>query len=539
MADLMAALRNADAAGDTVAASRIAAMIRGQKQPLSESANNPDVPGGGQVSQAKPKDRGFGEIAEGLGESALTLGTGAVLGAPAYMVGAIPDAIDQLAGNPDQKYRESFSAAMTNTPESEAGQEYVKAIGDTLGVLPPVLGTAPTVGLNSISTLKLSKLKSPLAKKIAKGATGATKKSFEKKLDGKRFTPRVFGMVKEAKKQGFDEGMLTVVANSSPINKRRYSQMVSNLEKGLTNEEFKAVHYPSEVAGNSLLKQIDFLRSNNKSAGRQLGRVSKGLKGKEVDLDGPMNKFFADLDSIGVTFDEGGKVNFDGSRIRTVAPSRKIITDVIDEIALNKDIDALGAHEFKGFLDENINFGKKQEGLSGKAERITSELRRGINDSLGDDYPLYREANKRFSDTATVLGELEGAVGKKLNMDGPHADKAFGVALNTLLSRNKGRANMMTVVENIKKTSDKYGGSFEDNILTQMLFADELETMFQGGGRGSLRGQVGKAGVDSAIDISQMTIPGALATGAKALNKARLGINQKNQLKSIKALLND
>mgnify|MGYP003652123730 CR=1 FL=1 len=481
-------------------------------------------------------ERTFGEKAEGVFETVKTLGTGATTGALGFGAGTLTGIIGELTGRlkPGEGLEEAqaLAAKFTDLPESEAGQEYVKGIGETLGALPPV-------GLTGGVTpkIKLPKLSSPLAKKIITSSKESTKKSFERNMDSTKFTPRIFGMVKEAKKQGFDEGMLKVVANSTPLNKRKFSIMVSKLEKGMTDEEYKAAHYPSEVAGESLLREIDFIRSNNKQAGKQLDRVSKALKGKDVDVEDVTSRFISDLQDIGVSFDENGKINFDGSRIRTVSPSRKIITDVIDELSINKIDDALDAHEFKGFLDENINYGKKQEGLSGKAERIVSEFRRGINESIGGKYKAYNEANTRFSDTIKVIDELQDTVGKKLDMDGPNADKAFGIALNTLLSRNKGRANMMTVVENIKKTSDKYGGAFEDNILAQMLFADELETMFQGGGRGSLRGQVGKAGVDTAIDVSQMTIPGALAVGAKALNKKRLGINEANQLKAIKKLL--
>jgi len=73
--------------------------------------------------------------------------------------------------------------------------------------------------------------------------------------------------------------------------------------------------------------------------------------------------------------------------------------------------------------------------------------------------------------------------------------------------------------------------------MTQMLFADELDAVFGGGARTSLKGEVKKASVDAGIDLAQMSLVGAAATGAKALNKRRMGINEKNQLKSIKALL--
>ena len=88
---------------------------------------------------------------------------------------------------------------------------------------------------------------------------------------------------------------------------------------------------------------------------------------------------------------------------------------------------------------------------------------------------IWKEANKRFSDTITALDDLEGVVGKKLRIDGPNADKAFGKELRALINDTKGRANLMDAVSGIEQTAHKYGGSFDDNILRQMLFADELE----------------------------------------------------------------
>ena len=70
-----------------------------------------------------------------------------------------------------------------------------------------------------------------------------------------------------------------------------------------------------------------------------------------------------------------------------------------------------------------------------------------------------------------------------------------------------------------------------------MLFADELEAVFGGGGRTTFRGETKKGNVDAAVDISQMSIPGAVATGVKAGAKYARGINEKNQLKAIKKLL--
>ncbi len=132
---------------------------------------------------------------------------------------------------------------------------------------------------------------------------------------------------------------------------------------------------------------------------------------------------------------------------------------------------------------------------------------------------------------------MQDVAGRKLDFSGPNADKAAGVLLRSQTNNTKGRANLLTSIKNLEDTAQKYGGSFDDDILNLSIFSDELDAVFGSGARTSLRGEVGKAGVDTAIDVSQMTIPGALAVGAKAGAKRLRGINEANQLKAIKNLL--
>jgi hypothetical protein len=500
-----------------------------------------DGEGGRQISHAKHKDRTIGETLGGIGEAALTTVTGATGGALGFIGGTIEGAAKELTGQiprgEGEKIAQERAAALTYAPRSEAGQEFVGDIGEILGALPPVLGTAPVVGLNAASRIKFAKTKSPLAKKIAESSTGNIQKSFTRKLANERFTPRIFNMVKEARRQGFDDGMTTVIANASPIDKRRMFQQVVMLEKGKKDALFQAKNRPADIAGDSLLRKVNFVKSNNTQAGKQLGRIAESLKGKEVDIVDPVSKFFDDINELGVIIDEDGKPNFAGSQIEGVAPAESLINKIAFRLDRNPTPDAFGAHNFKKFIDENVNFGKAAEGLGGKTERVVKALRSGVNDSISSKYSKYKEANTRFSDTIQALDSLQTSAGKKLDFFGPNSDKATGTVLRRLMSNAQGRVTLMDAIDNIETTTKKYGGSFDDDIMTQMLFADELDAVFGGGGRTSLRGDVKKANIDAAVDISQMTIPGAVAVGVKAGAKRLRGINEKNQLKSIKELL--
>lgn len=124
---------------------------------------NPDVPTVENMElelqrvAARP-ERTLGEKLEGYGEAALTTVTGATTGALGFGLGSLSGVIGELTGRLKSgeglEEAQALAAKLTNLPESEAGKEYVKNIGDTLGVLPPVLGTPSATGLKGISRVK-------------------------------------------------------------------------------------------------------------------------------------------------------------------------------------------------------------------------------------------------------------------------------------------------------------------------------------------------------------------------------------------------
>ena len=380
-----------------------------------------------------------------------------------------------------------------------------------------------------------------LAAEQANDVPENVQKSFTKKLGKDRFQPHIFGMVKEARRQGFDEGVTTLVANASPTTRRGMMRQVGVVEKAKGSARVKALERTADIAGESLVRKHDFVLSNKKQAGIQLGRVAKKLNKESLNIDEPVNSFLDGLERLGVKFDEKGRPNYENATFEGVTPAETLINKVVRRIKRNEgfgETDGLSAHEFKKFIDEQVSFGKKSEGgLGNKVEGVVKTLRREVNDSISSISKDYAQANKQFSDTVTVLDELEKVAGQKLDFSGKHATKAAGTLLRSQTNNTKGRANLLTVIENLESTAKKYGGSFDDDILSLSIFADELDTIFGSGASTSLRGEVGKAGVDTAVDISQMTIPGVVGLGVKSGARAIRGINEKNQLKSIKKLL--
>jgi hypothetical protein len=139
-----------------------------------------------------------------------------------------------------------------------------------------------------------------------------------------------------------------------------------------------------------------------------------------------------------------------------------------------------------------------------------------------------------------------------MDLQGPNADKATGTLMRRLMSNAQSRVNLLDALTEIEAVVKKHGGSdllriegkttkaVPDNLEVLVLFADELDSVFGPAARTSLQGQFDQAlkqGVRATSTKAGAADVAASAAG-KAVEKAR-GINPKNAIKSIKALLSE
>jgi hypothetical protein len=107
MADLMTALRNADAAGDTESANRIALMIK---------------------EQDKPQETSIGEDIVGGLETAATIATGAI----AEPISGIMGAYEAFKGGDPSALIPFMQKELTYEPRTESGKQQIQAVGEFL-----------------------------------------------------------------------------------------------------------------------------------------------------------------------------------------------------------------------------------------------------------------------------------------------------------------------------------------------------------------------------------------------------------------------
>ena len=347
-------------------------------------------------------------------------------------------------------------------------------------------------------------------------------------------------VAREVIKQGFDEGLVAAIKGSKPKDKQAMKNMITIIEKGKGNRLFFEKNRPTDVIGDTVLKRFSSVRDINKTAGKELDGVAKGLKGQKVDSSRAVGQFFDDLNEIGISVTRVGgalRAGFKGSDIEGIPAAENAVKKMLGRLNFNPErADAFNIHRMKKFIDEQVSFGKIGEGLTGKTERVIKSLRRNLDGSLDDAFPKYNEVNTRFSESRQALDEFQKAAGSNFDPFSANADKFVGNLSRRLLSNVQSRVKLMDSISQLENTSAKFGVKFNDDVFTQAMFADDLERVFGSFAPKSFKGEIEGAIKSAATDVRG----GVLETGAKVVGKAAekaRGINEQNAIKSLKQLV--
>ena len=346
-------------------------------------------------------------------------------------------------------------------------------------------------------------------------------------------------VAREAIKQGVDEGVVATVKNSSRADKLKMNQMVDILEKGKKDPTFGAVNRPSDVIGDSVLERFKVVSTANKTASKQLDQVAKNLKGQPVDITESVQGFIDDLDNLGVKF-RNGKPSFEGSRIEGLTEPQNIINTIVKRMSGVSD-DAFDVHNLKGFIDEQVTFGKTSGGLTGKTESILKGLRKALDGTLDENFTQYNKVNTTFSTTKNAMDNFIKAAGSNFDATAPNAEAQIGTLTRRILSNAQSRITVLNSMNKLQEVAKAQGGKFSDDIISQTVFVDDLERIFGPQAKTGLASEVAKGvqqarGVTGKLKSAQGIGDIVLQTSAEAIEKAR-NINPEGLVKSIRALL--
>ena len=499
---------------------------------------------------------GVGETAQALGQGLVGAVSGGLQGLGVLAQGTPEEAAERV-GRVQQQY--------TYIPETQAGQETLQAVQDFGGLVDRIVATGigftPTL---IASAIEGTDLEQDLKNLYESGTEGIADRIFSEtdsptagtaaillpevmaSITGRvRIRPGINELaanvsprkMNQVLKQGMDERVANMVGSASDVDKNVMRNMMDIFKKGKEDIVFQQRNRPTDAVGDQLVKRIKHVQEQNQFAGSQIDAVAEGLKGKQVDFLTPFSRFTRDLESeLGIRFDDAGNPNFEGSLIDELQGDQALINKIINRAKKVRVTDALEMHNFKRFIDSQVSFGQKSEGGIQAADRIAKSLRRNIDQTLDNQFPLYDKANAKFKETRDALDAIQDAAGTKLDFDSPSASQQTGVLLRRLLGNAQSRGRLFDSIDEIDRAAKNTGGRFDDDIVKQMVFADELDRMFGTTANTSLGGELKRA-----TERASQGQPGLFAAFVDQIGdriENLRGINDENAIKAIEDLIN-
>lgn len=472
---------------------------------------------------------GLTEIAtgQGLDQAVSTIGKAQNEGVGV----AMGDRIMEETGNPE------LATMARMTPDLLMSAAGLKALDKG----PKAIAKAATEKTNPVFQYQ-SPVKKKIGNLIDRGSSDISTAKFGvvKRADGTSKTVSNKA-AKIAIKQGFDEGVVSTIKAASPRDKSKMLQMVHVSQQGKNNKLFASANRPTDVVGNSVMKRVSTVVAEKKKAGSQLEAVANDLKEFTVDYKPAIDQFIADLDGIGVKIGKDLKPIFRGSDIEQSKGAEGILRTLTKRLSdTDAPKSAYDVHRLKKFIDEHVEYGKRsQKGLTGTAERIVKDLRHNLDGILDANFPEYDRVNTTYKQTRDVLENVQKAAGSRINMSGPNANKAMGTVMRKLLSNYNTRVELVDSLSELEGVAGRIG-KFDDSLLQQVLFADELDSRFGAVARTSLKGQIEQGAKTVANAAASPSGPADLgiSVGARILDKVK-GVSDERAYKAIRDLLRE
>jgi len=300
----------------------------------------------------------------------------------------------------------------------------------------------------------------------------------------------------------------------------------------------RIIERPMDIAGGTVTAPIKSLHKKILPLYSKLDKVAQSLKGKTVNRLGSLfNSIDDDILNTGATI-EKSRINFKGSDFEGVGAVGNIMNNVYRRLRGSKT--AYDLHRLKKYIDNNVDYGKSSQGLTGQAERTLKGWRRMIDQKLDTQFENYNKVN---TDVSTILKELEnfyGVFGKKFNVLKDFSEIKAGQVASRILSKSPNRGDILQVIQSATNQAKKFGYKSDEDIINQVIFADILEKLYGTQATQGFQGQISRA---IGGELMQSVKSGKVGVGelgvklgAEALEKVR-GITPERQIEALLKLI--
>lgn len=328
--------------------------------------------------------------------------------------------------------------------------------------------------------------------------------------------------------------LVSVAENMNNASKSQINKMLDVIEKGRKEPLWAQTNRPSDILGDSVANRAKAIARVNENAAKEIGNIAKTkLKGKQANIQQPVNNFFNDLEELGVRVvaDESGRVKLNFSDSQFVGGG----ADKIERLAnfvKNGQVDGLQGHRIKQFARELVDFGKGTDSaVSARSQNIIKRLASGINQELSNISPDYQRANQKFAKTIELKEGFDKLAGKDIDIFSDISSKSLGGKARRLVSNAESRVQIEQLINNADNVlKNEFKIRFKDDIPSLNHMVTQLENLFKIEPPGSIQGRMQRAGSNLAQGLS----PRAQAT--EALTEKLFSLTQPDFDKKMKAM---
>lgn len=335
-------------------------------------------------------------------------------------------------------------------------------------------------------------------------------------------------------KQGFDEGLIAMIREASPVDRQKMLKSLEVTEKSKRNLRYGMDERASNIAGRSIMDRYKIVKSRNTEAGTSIGRYAKkNMQATIVDVEPSVNAFKDGLEDMGIAIKDDFTLDFSQANIQNIPALENFLSNIVRRMRSNRKMTALEVHQFKKFLDQQVDYGKNpstKTGLAGDTESVVKTLRADLNRMLGDEFPEYGALNKTYSESIDAINKLQKLV-PRIDLSSEKAGNQVGTLLRRIDSNAASQLEVEDMANVLDDLANKYGGNFTDDVKTQVKFAYQLDKMFGTTRSGSMSGQIGEALANSPRTST------AVSEAARIAAEKLRGVNQKAAFESMQELL--
>lgn len=462
---------------------------------------------------------GLDKTLAGAGETALAFGSGlagqaagGIAGIGSALMGGADAGADTVKG---------VQEALTYTPRTEKGQEYIGNVGDALAPVGEALtATSEALGdtaynitgspaiATAFYTLPDAALEVAglgLSAKAARTARLANQSNEIKAVTELLENPlnRVADPVGAQWKLGKDgvavpntdgrelvkSGIMggseaALVTNSNKATKIQMEAMTKAFNDQAIN---KPTTTPAQIIGQNAGKALKEVNDVRKGLGQKMDSIVEGeLGATRVDATPAIQNFYSTLDGMGVSPKVNmntGKVELDfrGSQLdyATFASARRILEDGFQMTTGGGPMTLSRVHKMKKQLDNLLDAKKLEQGGDlGNVERKLLELRSGLNDAARQ-VDEYRVVNDQYSAIVDGLSNFDSFRPAGKSWDSPRVMNNVGAAMKSAAADTAKVNNMLEGLSSLNSTLASIGAKpFTVDVAGLARYNDFLNSNF-------------------------------------------------------------